>query len=110
MKGIIMSEALKEKSESFDIQEVLEMIRLNPDPKRKYKAEINDGLVVEIHVLEQKKPPKRSKEELDVAREKIKSLVKENARELKEQGLTVKDVLKEMPKIRAQLIKEKYGI
>ena len=55
---------------------------------------------------------KRSKEEIDAAREKIKLLVKENARELKEKGVkvTMKDILKREQEIRAEYNKEHYGI
>ena len=106
-----MSKAMKGSVQHTEIEEdIVERLKLayqtarqSPDHKGVFETPEGNGYIV----LKMVKPPKKTKKELDAACKKIEALVKENARELKEQGLTVEDVFQNIPKIRAQLIKEK---
>ncbi len=105
-----MAETLKDKEDMEISQKLLKAYKTAKEaPGHKSVLENPQEYVfVIVQPVMQKK--KKTKEEIEAAIKKIEASVEKNEKILKQKKLTVKEVLKTLPKIRAEYNKEHYGI
>lgn len=103
-----MNKKLKYKRQS--IHELIKAVNLAPDHVLEIDTPYGSAEIRLKSLSNISRPPKRTKAQSEAVKQKIAALVTKNEQILKKSGLTVKDLLKTLPRVRADYNKKKYGM